>query len=66
MRHFLLSEQHLDEIIWDIEYCLWQATDRIRDKFIHEADRENEYWEPDDEERIRQNNKPEDKNEIEF
>jgi glycine cleavage system aminomethyltransferase T len=42
MKHYLLSEQDLDEIIWDLEYKLWLAIDKIRDKFIHEAAEEEE------------------------
>ena len=66
MRHFLLSEQDLDEIIWDIEYCLWQLTERIRDKFIHEENRANEYWNLDEEECQRQKNKSAEEKEVEF
>lgn len=36
MKHYLLSEQDLDEIIWDLEYHLWIAMEKIRDKFVHE------------------------------
>lgn len=42
MKHYLLSEQDLDEIIWNLEYHLWIATEKIRDKFIHEAKEEGE------------------------
>jgi hypothetical protein len=38
MKHFLLSEQDLDEIIWDIENLLWQVEEKVRGKFINEAD----------------------------
>lgn len=42
MKHYLLSEQDLDEIIWDLEYQLWIAIDKIRDKFIYEEEEEEE------------------------
>ncbi len=41
MKYFLLTEQDLDEIIWEVEYLLWQVTDMIREKFedeIYEED----------------------------
>lgn len=38
MKHYLLSEQDLDEILWEIEYNLWQLSEKIRDKFIHESE----------------------------
>ncbi len=38
MRHYLLSDQDLDEIVWDLEYHLWIATEKLRNKFIHETD----------------------------
>jgi hypothetical protein len=40
MKHYLLSEQDLNEIIWDLEYQLWIAIEKIRDKFIHEEEDE--------------------------
>jgi hypothetical protein len=42
MRHYLLSDQDLDEIAWDLEYHLWIAIDKLRDKFIHEVDVDEE------------------------
>jgi hypothetical protein len=36
MRQYLLSDQDLDEIIWDLEYHLWLATEKLRDRFVHE------------------------------
>jgi hypothetical protein len=42
MKHYLLSEQDLDEILWELEYHLWQAMDKIRAKFIHEAEEHEE------------------------
>ena len=46
-KHYLLSEQDLDEIIWDIEYHLWIATEKMRDKFVYEAEKEEEEKEDD-------------------
>jgi hypothetical protein len=42
MKHYLLSDQDLDEIIWDLEYQLWVAIEKIREKFIHEAKEEEQ------------------------
>lgn len=32
-KYYLLTEQDLDEIIWDVEYLVWKLTDKIKDKF---------------------------------
>ena len=42
MKYFLLSDQDLDELIWDIEYHLWQVKEKVREKFTNEADQNEE------------------------
>lgn len=38
MKHYLLSEQDLDEILWEIEYNMWLMSEKIKDKIIHESE----------------------------
>jgi hypothetical protein len=45
--NYLLSDQDLDEIIWDVEHQLWIAIDKIRGKFIHEVYEEQQEDEDD-------------------
>jgi proline dehydrogenase len=42
MNYYLLSDQDLDEIIWDIENLTWQIQEKVRDKFINEVSQESE------------------------
>lgn len=42
MNYYLLSDQDLDEIIWDIENLTWQIQEKIRDKFINEVNHDSE------------------------
>jgi hypothetical protein len=38
MKHYLLSDQDLKEILWELENLAWQLEEKIRDRFINEAD----------------------------
>jgi hypothetical protein len=38
MDYYLLSDQDLDEILWDIENILWEIKERIKEKIIDKVE----------------------------
>ena len=36
MIYYLLSDQDLDEIFWEIENLAWRLKEKIGDKFVHD------------------------------
>jgi hypothetical protein len=36
MDYYLLSDQDLDEIFWEVENLAWRLKEKIADKFIHD------------------------------
>ena len=43
MKYYLLSDQDLNEILWEIEYLMWQIQEKIKGKFINEAENDKCY-----------------------
>lgn len=43
MKYYLLSDQDLDEILWDIEYLMWQIKEKVKEKFINESGNDKYY-----------------------
>lgn len=36
MNYYLLSDQDLDEIVWEVENLTWRLQEKIKEKFVHD------------------------------